>query len=48
MALRREMNDGAADASDSYNYPGVTNQVAVVPETYTVLAQHPNIVGCKM
>lgn len=31
-----------------YNYPGVTNNVAVAPETYTALAQHPNIVGCKM
>ncbi|KAH6658007.1 dihydrodipicolinate synthetase [Truncatella angustata] len=31
-----------------YNYPGVTNQVLVAPETYTALAQHPNIVGCKM
>ncbi|KAK6085129.1 dihydrodipicolinate synthetase [Seiridium cupressi] len=31
-----------------YNYPGVTNQVVVTPETYTALAQHPNIVGCKM
>ncbi|OCK76404.1 aldolase [Lepidopterella palustris CBS 459.81] len=31
-----------------YNYPGVTNQIIVTPETYTHLAQHPNIVGCKM
>ncbi|KAI0126113.1 dihydrodipicolinate synthetase [Xylariales sp. AK1849] len=31
-----------------YNYPGVTNQVLVAPETYTALAKHPNIVGCKM
>lgn len=31
-----------------YNYPGVTNNVTVTPETYRVLAQHPNIVGCKM
>ncbi|KAF2676809.1 aldolase [Lentithecium fluviatile CBS 122367] len=31
-----------------YNYPGVTNNVMVTPETYRVLAQHPNIVGCKM
>ncbi|ROW01328.1 hypothetical protein VMCG_05962 [Cytospora schulzeri] len=31
-----------------YNYPGVTNNVLVTPETYTALAQHPNIVGCKM
>jgi len=31
-----------------YNYPGVTNQVVVAPESYTELAQHPNIVGCKM
>lgn len=32
----------------SYNYPGVTNGVTIAPETYTALAQHPNIVGCKM
>jgi 2-keto-3-deoxy-L-rhamnonate aldolase len=31
-----------------YNYPGVTNQVLVLPETYTKLASHPKIVGCKM
>lgn len=31
-----------------YNYPGVTNNVTVLPETYTTLAQHGNIVGCKM
>ncbi|KAK4119822.1 aldolase [Parathielavia appendiculata] len=31
-----------------YNYPGVTNGVQVLPETYRVLAQHPRIVGCKM
>ena len=32
----------------SYNYPGVTNGVMITPETYRILAQHPNIVGCKM
>ncbi|ORY60205.1 uncharacterized protein BCR38DRAFT_398377 [Pseudomassariella vexata] len=31
-----------------YNYPGVTNNLVVSPETYERLAQHPNIVGCKM
>ncbi|AEO67463.1 uncharacterized protein THITE_2144816 [Thermothielavioides terrestris NRRL 8126] len=31
-----------------YNYPGVTNGVQVLPETYRTLAQHPRIVGCKM
>jgi 2-keto-3-deoxy-L-rhamnonate aldolase len=31
-----------------YNYPGVTNNVTLTPETYRILAQHPNIVGCKM
>lgn len=31
-----------------YHYPGVTNNVAVGIATYEVLAQHPNIVGCKM
>lgn len=31
-----------------YNYPGVANGVQVLPETYRALANHPNIVGCKM
>ncbi len=31
-----------------YNYPGVSNGVQVLPETYRALAQHPRIVGCKM
>ncbi|KAK3313018.1 Dihydrodipicolinate synthetase-like protein [Apodospora peruviana] len=31
-----------------YNYPGVTNQVLIQPETYIKLAAHPKIVGCKM
>lgn len=31
-----------------YHYPGVTNNVNVTLETYTILAAHPNIVGCKM
>ncbi|KAF2807662.1 aldolase [Mytilinidion resinicola] len=31
-----------------YNYPGVTNNLMVTPETYAYLAQHPNIVGCKL
>ena len=32
----------------SYNYPGVTNNIMVGLETYTELAAHSNIVGCKM
>jgi 2-keto-3-deoxy-L-rhamnonate aldolase len=31
-----------------YNYPGVTNNIMVSPESYVRLAAHPNIVGCKM
>ncbi|KAF2711302.1 dihydrodipicolinate synthetase family protein-like protein [Pleomassaria siparia CBS 279.74] len=31
-----------------YNYPGVSNNLLVTPESYNILAQHPNIVGCKM
>jgi 2-keto-3-deoxy-L-rhamnonate aldolase len=31
-----------------YHYPGVTNNISISPETYTKLAAHPNIVGCKM
>lgn len=34
--------------TSSYNYPGVTNGVTVLPDTYRSLAQHSNIVGCKM
>jgi 2-keto-3-deoxy-L-rhamnonate aldolase len=31
-----------------YNYPGVTNNVMIAPESYIKLVAHPNIVGCKM
>ncbi|KAL3422470.1 dihydrodipicolinate synthetase family protein [Phlyctema vagabunda] len=31
-----------------YHYPGVSNNVKVVPSTYATLAKHPNIVGCKL
>ena len=31
-----------------YHYPGVTNGVQVLPETYRRLAGHERIVGCKM
>ncbi|KAI5467188.1 hypothetical protein BGZ63DRAFT_370571 [Mariannaea sp. PMI_226] len=31
-----------------YHYPGVSNNVKVIPSTYVTLAQHPNIVGCKL
>jgi 2-keto-3-deoxy-L-rhamnonate aldolase len=33
---------------NSYHYPGVSNNVRVVPSTYATLSQHPNIVGCKL
>ncbi|KFX98813.1 hypothetical protein O988_04180 [Pseudogymnoascus sp. VKM F-3808] len=33
---------------DTYNYPGVTNQVFIEPDTYMELATHPNITSCKM
>lgn len=32
----------------SYHYPGVSNNVKVVPSTYATLSKHPNIVGCKL
>ncbi|KAK2667308.1 DapA-like [Fusarium oxysporum f. sp. vasinfectum] len=32
----------------SYNYPGVTNNLTISIDSYVKLAQHPNIVGCKM
>jgi 2-keto-3-deoxy-L-rhamnonate aldolase len=48
----REWYKAVADRSPIpilvYNYPGVTNGVVVLPETYTVLARHEKIVGCKM
>ncbi|KAI5456692.1 dihydrodipicolinate synthase [Mariannaea sp. PMI_226] len=31
-----------------YNYPGVTNNLLISIDSYVKLAQHPNIVGCKM
>ncbi|RYP83824.1 hypothetical protein DL770_005294 [Monosporascus sp. CRB-9-2] len=31
-----------------YHYPGVSNNVKVVPSTYVTLSKHPNIVGCKL
>ncbi|OAA80364.1 dihydrodipicolinate synthetase family protein [Akanthomyces lecanii RCEF 1005] len=31
-----------------YHYPGVSNMVKVTPATFATLAQHPNIVGCKL
>lgn len=31
-----------------YHYPGVSNNVALTPDTMEKLAQHPNIVGCKL
>ncbi|GAB7353172.1 hypothetical protein MBLNU459_g3702t1 [Dothideomycetes sp. NU459] len=31
-----------------YHYPGVTNNIHIAPSTFDVLAQHPNIVGCKL
>ena len=31
-----------------YHYPGVSNSVRVTPQTFTALAAHPNIVGCKL
>lgn len=31
-----------------YHYPGVSNNVKVIPSTYATLSKHPNIVGCKL
>ncbi|OTB00838.1 hypothetical protein M426DRAFT_323949 [Hypoxylon sp. CI-4A] len=31
-----------------YHYPGVSNNVKVVPSTFVTLAKHPNIVGAKL
>lgn len=31
-----------------YHYPGVSNNVKVVPATFETLSKHPNIVGCKL
>ena len=42
------MRQRGSNFAGSYNYPGVTNNVMITPETYNILAQHPNIVGCKM
>ena len=32
----------------SYHYPGVTNNLHIAPATFEKLAQHANIVGCKL
>lgn len=32
----------------SYHYPGVSNNVKVIPSTFATLSRHPNIVGCKL
>lgn len=31
-----------------YNYPGVSNNIALAPSVYEKLSKHPNIVGCKL
>jgi len=31
-----------------YHYPGVSNNVAITPDTMERLARHPQIVGCKL
>ncbi|KAF2140077.1 uncharacterized protein K452DRAFT_231233 [Aplosporella prunicola CBS 121167] len=31
-----------------YHYPGVSNNIALPPSTLEKLAEHPNIVGCKL
>lgn len=31
-----------------YHYPGVSNNVKVLPSTFVALSKHPNIVGCKL
>ena len=33
---------------DRYHYPAVTNNLAIPPSTFASLAQHPNVVGCKL
>ena len=43
-----QSNAQRADWLVSYNYPGVTNNVVVSPDSYATLAAHKNIVGCKM
>jgi 2-keto-3-deoxy-L-rhamnonate aldolase len=37
-----------ADGDERYHYPGVSNNVKVVPATFATLSEHPNIVGCKL
>lgn len=43
------LDDGVcAKSCDRYHYPGVSNNVKVVPSTFATLSKHPNIVGCKL
>jgi 2-keto-3-deoxy-L-rhamnonate aldolase len=37
-----------SDFAFRYHYPGVSNNVKVVPSTFATLSKHPNIVGCKL
>lgn len=32
----------------SYHYPGVSNNLALPPATMEKIAEHPNVVGCKL
>jgi 2-keto-3-deoxy-L-rhamnonate aldolase len=36
------------DSKCRYHYPGVSNNVKVLPSTFAKLSSHPNIVGCKL
>lgn len=50
--MRREWiiaaKNTCTDETHSYHYPGVTNGLYIAPSTFEKLAQHANIVGCKL
>lgn len=42
------LENGGTDWQRSYHYPGVSNNLNITPATFERLAQHKNIVGCKL
>lgn len=48
MKERYQFTNLPTNTTVSYHYPGVSNNVKVVPSTFATLSKHPNIVGCKL
>lgn len=48
VSMERSNQYGRWLTNGSYHYPGVTNGLYIAPATFEKLAQHANIVGCKL